>query len=141
MMDNPIVYKPCTKLEFPTKGASYTHDRLNETEFEIKCSDPASVAVKEEYVIYDLMAMISAIGGTMGLFVGFSFMNVSRLIFESIEFAISGNIGKSQVKIGRSNNEKIDENAKAVENLNKAISEMRLELASLKLKRSNHENL
>ena len=73
----------------------------------------------------------------MGLFVGFSFMNVSRLIFESIEFAISG----TQVKIGRSNNEKIDENARAVENLHRAISEMRLELASLKLNRSSHENL
>ena len=124
-------------MEFPAKGASYTHDRLNETEFEIKCAEPEGVAVKEEYVIYDLMAMISAIGGTLGLFVGFSFTNVSRLIFESIEFAISG----TQVKIGMSNNEKIDENARAVENLHKAISEMRLELASLKLKRSNHENL
>ena len=137
LMDNPIVYKPCAKLEFPAKGASYTHDRLNETEFEIKCSEPAGVAVKEEYVIYDLMAMISAIGGTLGLFVGFSFTNVSRLIFESIEFAISG----TKVKIGMSNNEKINENARAVENLHKTISEMRLELASLKLKRSNHENL
>ena len=35
------------------------------------------VTVKEEYVIYDLLAMIGSIGGTMGLFIGFSFANLS----------------------------------------------------------------
>ena len=33
--------------------------------------------VKEEYVIYDLLAMIGSVRGTMGLFIGFSFANMS----------------------------------------------------------------
>ena len=43
------------------------------------------VTVKEEYVIYDAVAMISAIGGTMGLCIGFSFSDFSSLLIRCIE--------------------------------------------------------
>ena len=46
---------------------------------------PPLVTVKEEYVIYDAVAMISAIGGTMGLCIGFSFSDISSLLIRCIE--------------------------------------------------------
>ena len=33
------------------------------------------VKVYEEYLIYDTVAMIGAVGGTLGMFIGFSFRN------------------------------------------------------------------
>ena len=38
---------------------------------------PARVSVKEEYLVYDLVSVISTLGGTMGLFIGFSFTGLS----------------------------------------------------------------
>ena len=44
-----------------------------------------SVSVEEEYLIYDFVAMISAIGGTMGLCIGFSFTEVANFLLRSLE--------------------------------------------------------
>ena len=44
--------------------------------FTIRFSDPPRVTVKEEYLIYDMVSMISAIGGTMGLCIGLSFLDI-----------------------------------------------------------------
>ena len=40
--------------------------------------NPYETLVKEEYLIYDLVSMISAIGGTLGLCIGFSFKECAR---------------------------------------------------------------
>ena len=48
----------------------------------------AKVKVKEEYLIYDGVAMISAIGGTLGLCVGFSFYNLSNYFIGWLEVRI-----------------------------------------------------
>ena len=61
------------------------------------------VTVKEEYVIYDAVAMISAIGGTMGLCIGFSFLDLARLCLEYLEdgsYYIKAKLGYSG-QIGR----------------------------------------
>ena len=52
--------------------------------------ETTNVQVYEEYLIYDEIGMIGSIGGLLGLFLGFSFLNV-----------ISYCIGKIQ-KMGRS---------------------------------------
>ena len=38
---------------------------------------PYLVKVSEEYIIYDVIGMVASIGGTLGLFIGFSFTNVT----------------------------------------------------------------
>ena len=38
------------------------------------------MTVKEEYLIYDYVGLISSVGGTLGICVGFSFYNVSSRI-------------------------------------------------------------
>ena len=40
--------------------------------------------MREEYLIYDTVALISAIGGTLGIFIGFSFGGMSGQILKFI---------------------------------------------------------
>ena len=42
------------------------------------------VIVKEEYIIYDIIGMIGAVGGTLGLFIGFSIYNVVLSFFQNM---------------------------------------------------------
>ena len=41
--------------------------------------------MKEEYLVFDFVSMISAIGGSMGLCIGFSFLDLARLCLEYLE--------------------------------------------------------
>ena len=44
--------------------------------------------VKEEYLIYDILALIGAVGGTMGICIGMSFADLFRYLFNSIYLAM-----------------------------------------------------
>ena len=44
--------------------------------------------VKEEYLIYDTVSMISVVGGFMGLCVGFSFYETSGTLLRGLEFLL-----------------------------------------------------
>ena len=57
----------------------------NISEFELGFNEPAEVLVKEEYIIFDGVAMISAIGGTLGLCIGFSFLEIAINILRILE--------------------------------------------------------
>ena len=72
-VEKKVVTKPCTILEYNDELDVYQTSENNSAWFEIQFLNPAKVTVKEEYLIYDAVSMISAIGGTMGLCVGFSF--------------------------------------------------------------------
>ena len=48
--------------------------------FELRFAKPNEVKVYEEYLIYDVVSMLGAIGGTMGLCIGFSFLDVARTL-------------------------------------------------------------
>ena len=45
----------------------------------------SNVLVNEEYLLYDLNNIISAVGGSMGLFLSFSFLNCFMCAFDSLE--------------------------------------------------------
>ena len=88
-MQRSNLHKPCTKLQYKYDSIVWKispHD--NQAKFEVKFLSPARVKVKEEYLIYNLVSMISAIGGTMGLFIGFSFTQVSSFLLEYLELGI-----------------------------------------------------
>ena len=53
--------------------------------FEYSFNEPSYVKVYEEYLIYDTLGMIGSVGGTLGLFIGFSFMNVITFLINTIE--------------------------------------------------------
>ena len=47
--------------------------------------DEKGIIVNEEYLIYDTINMIGSLGGTLGLFIGFSFSNVLDVMIISIK--------------------------------------------------------
>ena len=57
--------------------------------FRLEFATPPRVSVREEYLIYDSVALISAIGGTLGIFIGFSFSGTSGQILKFISEMIA----------------------------------------------------
>ena len=62
----------------------------------------SNVLVNEEYLLYDLNNIISAVGGSMGLFLSFSFLNCFMCTFDSLEKRCCG-IDQSQAQSSSSN--------------------------------------
>ena len=49
---------------------------------------PAVIKVEEEFLIYDFVAMVGSVGGTLGMFIGFSFTNMISLCISGIKMLI-----------------------------------------------------
>ena len=77
------------KLEYKGKETTY-HDKPKGkmSKYILLFSNPPKVNVREEYLIYDAVALISAIGGTMGLCIGFSFYNLTHVLASWMEFGV-----------------------------------------------------
>ena len=46
---------------------------------------PKVFIVQEEYLIYDTIGFIGSVGGTLGMFIGFSFSNAIAIIIKNFE--------------------------------------------------------
>ena len=57
-----------------------------EAQFEFWFTKPSKTTVKEEYLIYDLVSMISAIGGTMSLCAGLNFLRLKSFLMRVCKF-------------------------------------------------------
>ena len=44
--------------------------------------------VEEEYLVHDFIGMLGSIGGTLGMFIGFSFVGISSFIMKHLQFLI-----------------------------------------------------
>ena len=75
--------KPCTLLQYKSVGATWYNPKQHEAMFRMTFHKPPRVTVKEEYLIYDLLTMIGAVGGTLGIFIGFSFHDLFKGIWSS----------------------------------------------------------
>ena len=84
------LHKPCTKVQYKYDSVVWPNSPFyNQAKFKVKFMSPARVKVKQEYLIYDAVSMISAIGGTLGLCIGFSFREVSGLVLGYLEVGIN----------------------------------------------------
>ena len=81
--------KPCTLLQYKSVGATWYNPRQNEAIFRMTFKKPPRVTVKDEYLIYDMLNMIGAVGGTLGLFIGFSFHDLFQGILSSCMSKVS----------------------------------------------------
>ena len=61
----------------------------------------SNVLVNEEYLLYDLNNIISAVGGSMGLFLSFSFLECFVCVFGTLEKRCCG-VDQSQVQTSNS---------------------------------------
>ena len=87
--------KECTKLQYFGVTNRFVDDqKSNEAIYQVVFSSPPKVSVKEEYLIYDSVSMISSIGGTMGLCIGFSFYNLTNLMKNWFEIGFDWVKGK-----------------------------------------------
>ena len=86
---------PCTRLDYawleredyPIWNKQGLQENHTVTYLLLRGS-PKRVSVDEEYLIYDFVAMISAIGGTLGLCIGFSFFDFCGFILSHLELGI-----------------------------------------------------
>ena len=90
-----------TKIEYETKQWSGSKTDNQSIEFWVEFSNPPKVTVKEEYLLFDMVSMISAIGGTMGLCIGFSFSNVTKWIMRQIEHGFNGVSSRNHNRSGK----------------------------------------
>ena len=67
-----MTVKPCTRVSYKIiKSSLKLPEQFKHMTFlKIAFMDPPTVKVHEEYLLYDMVEMISAIGGTMGLCIG-----------------------------------------------------------------------
>ena len=76
---------------------------------------PPRVVVYEEYLDYDLVAMISAIGGTLSLFIGFSFRDLAHFFLKYIERGVNHILMRSGIKGSDKDCKKFENNLTTVE--------------------------
>ena len=83
--DNDEHLKTCVTTQY----AGVSHERKSlDTEAQIKYNFalPLKAKVYEEYFIIDTIEFIGSVGGTLGVFIGFSFSNLIISIIENIQF-------------------------------------------------------
>ena len=77
--EKKIILKPCKKLFYfgsvmrPSQTKTENMSRLW-----YHFSPPGNLIVHEEYLIFDMISLISSVGGTLGLCIGFSFTNLVK---------------------------------------------------------------
>ena len=94
----------CTTLHFTGKQTALTPLSLqdqNKAVLQISFDPPQSKVV-EEYLIYDFVAMISSIGGTMSLCIGFSFDNFISTLSHWLEYLANHNKSSRKVNSAES---------------------------------------
>ena len=75
----PITFLKAWKLPLPTNNSlalSYTFGKKE-------------MDVKQEYLIYDIITMIGSVGGTLGLFIGFSFLTCISSIIKKMKHVVN----------------------------------------------------
>ena len=77
--------RSCTRMHYKTVHTINGNEDQNRAAFTIDFLDPPVVAVKEEYLVYDGVALISSVGGLLGICVGISFHGFSGVILRYLQ--------------------------------------------------------
>ena len=87
---------PCTKVEYFIASEKSHNTNNKKTIFRVSF-DPQSVQVQEEYIVSNIVAVVGAIGGTLGIFTGFSFtgfVSTSVIFFQQVAQRLKNKAGK-----------------------------------------------
>ena len=110
--------KPCTLLEYNGKIDYWQEkpiSRKNNFNLKIKYGAPEVVIVHEEYLITDFTGVVGSVGGTLGLFIGFSFFNIISYLIDLFHTFISNRI-RAILKISHDTSNEVIEVKEAQEN-------------------------
>ena len=78
--------KTCITTKY--SGISSKESTEEETEIRYKFALPLKAKVYEEYLIIDSIGLIGSVGGTLGMFIGFSFANLIICIIDYIQYQL-----------------------------------------------------
>ena len=86
--------KHCSATQFTGKRTFILHHDKNDDEGKYEfywyyLFSSKEIEVNEEYLLYDITGVIGAVGGTLGLFIGFSFRDVIVHIIDGIRVLMS----------------------------------------------------
>ena len=80
LAETGLCQQSCSTTEFSGKlvyeGQVPGLDMNHMTYFSYSIKAPAKWTVNEEYLIYDFVGLVGSVGGTLGMFIGFSFINI-----------------------------------------------------------------
>ena len=95
----------CTKIDMKQLGVAYSDDQEGTNAkrnifFDFSFQN-SIMKVEEEFLIHDFVAMLSSIGGTLGMCIGFSFVGLSSFVLGHVQNSIEKFLGKrSNFEIG-----------------------------------------
>ena len=85
--------KPCTKYDY---SGTKTFESENVEDIYMyrkvlsyRFAYPQVLTIYQEYLIYDGIGMIGSVGGTLGMFIGFSFSNAISSILKFLQFNLN----------------------------------------------------
>ena len=100
---------------------------------------PLITKVYEQYVICDFITMIGSVGGTLGLFIGFSFSNMFVCIIEYLQRLLTAFKNYFRISDTVFNNDNDNETSQN-ENLNKTIQHLdRITLIEIQLEQTEEK--
>ena len=76
-------------MDYKSESTPSTTNLKNVAKYTLQFENPPVVLVKEEYLIYDTVSMISAIGGTLGICIGISFYHLATQALGWIKIGIN----------------------------------------------------
>ena len=75
--EKEIIIKPCKKLFYFGRVMRPSQTKTqNTSHLWYHFTPPGNLIVHEEYLVFDMISLISSVGGTLGLCIGFSFANL-----------------------------------------------------------------
>ena len=96
--------RPCSVSQY-SGSIQYSETFSNKGEYSKSFTytflPPKTVIVNEEYLIYDFVGALGSFGGTLGMFIGFSFVNLTSYVLYQLEIIVQS----FRRKIGISNDE------------------------------------
>ena len=81
--------KTCDTLEYSGEIRLHEEPVEDVKKIRFQYNLDRTMKVQEEYLIYDEVGLIGSVGGTFGMFIGFSFANIVSLILNQIQRFIS----------------------------------------------------
>ena len=117
------IKKACQTLEFEGKVTSEMKLESNmhrSLSFFYHFAQPANTIVSEEYLVYDFIGMVASIGGTLGLFIGFSFTSLATFVINIFKKLKDNSTIKDDVTgttLPNADIEKFEESQQAIQKL------------------------
>ena len=85
LLINNTCPRTCTTTEYSGKVVLEKSNTGTEVDLGYKFAEPEITTVHEEYVLFDVIDMICNVGGTLGLFIGFSISNAFTVLLGYVQ--------------------------------------------------------